>query len=145
MGQQMYKEVTYKNTCLINDVATELSTLINNYALLDFAKPSFYKRHITYIKKIQNQQHFQRLPLSMSTQHNTSLEGIVPLAKELSKNTKKVYMFDDLQKGSLVSLGKLCDVDCIVIFTKYGVRILKKRYNHHRWKEYKQRPMYSSS
>ena len=47
------------------------------------------------------------------------------LSKRLSLQATKSYTFDDLKTGSLLSLGQLCDDDCIAIFTKYDVDIIK--------------------
>jgi hypothetical protein len=33
--------------------------------------------------------------------------------------------FDNLKSGSLISIGQLCDDECVALFTKYGVKILK--------------------
>ena len=56
----------------------------------------------------------------------TSKRATVPLAKEpLSDKAKVGHIFDDLQSGSLISIGQLCDDDCVALFTKYDVKIYK--------------------
>ena len=56
----------------------------------------------------------------------TSKRAIVPLAKVLSDKAKIGHIFDDLQSGSpLISIGQLCDDDCVALFTKYDVKIYK--------------------
>jgi hypothetical protein len=45
------------------------------------------------------------------------------LAKELSPQAKVGHIFDSLKSGSLISLGQLCDDDCVALFTKYDVKI----------------------
>ena len=55
----------------------------------------------------------------------TSKRALVPLAKELSTKAKVGHMFDGLQSGSLLSIGQLCDDDCVALFTKYDVKIYK--------------------
>jgi hypothetical protein len=35
------------------------------------------------------------------------------------------HIFKDLKSGSLISIGQLCDDDCIALFTKYNVKIYK--------------------
>ena len=55
----------------------------------------------------------------------TSKRAFVPLAKELSTKAKTGHIFDDLKSGSLISIGQLCDDECIALFTKYGVKIYK--------------------
>jgi hypothetical protein len=54
-----------------------------------------------------------------------SKRALVPLAKELSTKAKKGHIFDDLKSGSLISIGQLCDDDCIALLTKYDVKIYK--------------------
>jgi hypothetical protein len=55
----------------------------------------------------------------------TNTRVIIPLAKELSSQTKIGHVFDDLKSGSLTSIGQLCDDDCVALFTKYNVKIYK--------------------
>ena len=49
----------------------------------------------------------------------------LPLSTTLSSQAKHGYVFDDLRTGSLISLDQLCDDECIRIFSKYKLRILK--------------------
>jgi hypothetical protein len=55
----------------------------------------------------------------------TSKHALVPLAKELSTKAKTGHIFDALKSGSLISIGQLCDDECIALFTKYDVKIYK--------------------
>ena len=55
----------------------------------------------------------------------TSKRALVSLAKELSTKTKTGHIFDDLKSGSLISIGQLCDDECIALFKKYDVKIYK--------------------
>jgi hypothetical protein len=55
----------------------------------------------------------------------TTKRAIVPLAPGLSKQAKIGHIFDDLQSGSLISLGQLCHDDSITLFTQYDVKIYK--------------------
>ena len=49
----------------------------------------------------------------------------IKLYSELSDEAQHVYMFDDLVTGSLLSINQLCDDDCITLFSKYNLKILK--------------------
>ena len=49
----------------------------------------------------------------------------IPLAPQLSPNASTGHILKGLTTGSLISIGKLCDDECIAIFTKYNVRIVK--------------------
>jgi hypothetical protein len=55
----------------------------------------------------------------------TTKHVIVPLAPELSTQAKTGHIFDSLQSGSLISIGQLCDDDCVALFSKYDVKIIK--------------------
>ena len=47
------------------------------------------------------------------------------LLNTISKSAQHCYVFDDLKIGSLISLGQLCDDDCIAIFSKYTLNVVK--------------------
>jgi hypothetical protein len=51
--------------------------------------------------------------------------GQFPLSSKLSPGAQSAFVLDDLKTGSLISLSQLCDDDCIAIFSKYDVQILK--------------------
>jgi hypothetical protein len=42
----------------------------------------------------------------------------IPLAPELSTHAKIGHLFNDLQSGTLISLGQLCDDECVALSTK---------------------------
>jgi hypothetical protein len=54
----------------------------------------------------------------------SSLRATIPLAAALSKQAQAGHIFDGLQ-GSLISIGQLCDDDCVALFSKYHVDIIK--------------------
>ena len=49
----------------------------------------------------------------------------VPLAPELSPTARLGHELQGLKTGSLVSIGKLCDDECMTLFTKYNVNVIK--------------------
>ena len=51
--------------------------------------------------------------------------GHINLHKNLSKNAKEAFVFPNLTNESLVSVGKLCDDECEVNFTKDDVKVSK--------------------
>jgi hypothetical protein len=53
-------------------------------------------------------------------------QGVLRLSNKLSHSAQTAFVLDDLKTGTLVSLAQLCDDDCIAIFTKYDVKILKE-------------------
>ena len=50
---------------------------------------------------------------------------VVPLAPKLSEKATTGYTLNNLEIGSLVSIAQLCDDDCIALFTKYDIEIMK--------------------
>ena len=65
----------------------------------------------------------------------------IQLSSELSDEVQHVFMLNDLATGFLLSIGQLCDDDCIALFSKYYLKILKnnkviiksKRNNNSLW------------
>ena len=53
------------------------------------------------------------------------LQGTLPLSRHLSPTTQHAFALDDLKTGTLISLAQLCDDECIAIFSKYDVKIVK--------------------
>jgi hypothetical protein len=55
----------------------------------------------------------------------STIRGKFPLSNHLSDTAQNAFALDDLKTGTLISLAQLCDHDCIAIFSKYDVNILK--------------------
>ncbi|KAI2504487.1 Reverse transcriptase (RNA-dependent DNA polymerase) [Fragilaria crotonensis] len=55
----------------------------------------------------------------------STLQGVLPLSPLLTAKAQSAFVLDDLRTGTLVSLAQLCDDDCLAIFTRYNVKILK--------------------
>ena len=49
----------------------------------------------------------------------------VPMASELSQVATQGHIMNSLQTGTLISIGQLCDDDCVAIFSKYNCKIVK--------------------
>ena len=52
-------------------------------------------------------------------------KALLPLSKHLTSKARVAYSFNNLKSGTLISIGQLCDDECVAIFTKYNVKILK--------------------
>jgi hypothetical protein len=52
--------------------------------------------------------------------------GTLPLSPLLSDTAQSAFVLDDLRTGTLISLAQLCDDDCVAIFSKFDVKIVKK-------------------
>ena len=55
----------------------------------------------------------------------TEIQGQLSLSPKLSPFAQAAFVLDDLKTGTLISLAQLCNDDCIAIFTKYDVQLLK--------------------
>jgi hypothetical protein len=55
----------------------------------------------------------------------TTQKGTLGLSNKLSTPAQTAFVLDDLKTGTLISIAQLCDDDCIVIFSKYDVQIVK--------------------
>ena len=51
--------------------------------------------------------------------------GNIPLASILSAHAKKTHSFDGLHIALLISLGQLCDDECVAILDNNVINILK--------------------
>ena len=88
----------------------------------------------TYIKQQHQHLLLQQLqlhngPVAMlpnETSIQASTVGKLPLHHSLSNKAQQAYMFPKLTNESLISVGQICDDDCVVIFTKNDVKILKQ-------------------
>ena len=49
----------------------------------------------------------------------------IPIHKEISSTAKAAYVVPNLKNSSLLSIGKLCDDNCIALFTKKNLFIFK--------------------
>jgi hypothetical protein len=56
---------------------------------------------------------------------SSALCGILPLSPHLSTTAQSAFVLDNLCTGMLVSLAQLCNDDCIAIFLRFGVQIMK--------------------
>ena len=55
----------------------------------------------------------------------TTKTCIIPIHKEISSTAKAAYIVPNLKNSSLLSIGKLCDDNCIALFTKKNLFIFK--------------------
>ena len=77
---------------------------------------------LTYLKKTKD------IPIVQLPNNETMSEtrtGNIPLASSLSNHAKKAHIFDGIHSASLISLGEMCDDDCVAILDKSEIDILK--------------------
>ena len=73
-------------------------------------------------KQIQNG---PKVSLPDGSAMSTTETGILPLNNILSKMAKTGNVLSGLTNSLLLSIGQLCDDDCIAVFTKFKLRIYK--------------------
>jgi hypothetical protein len=56
---------------------------------------------------------------------NSTSSGLLPFQPNLSTSARKVHIFKDLQSASLISLGQLCDDNCVVTLDKNELQVKK--------------------
>ena len=54
------------------------------------------------------------------------LKGNLQVSTHISLSSQSAFVLNDLKIGTLISLAKLCDDDCVALFSKYEVLIIKK-------------------
>jgi hypothetical protein len=87
----------------------------------------------TFVATADVQHLRQQLPISngptvlsaSGTAMTSSIRGILPLSPLLSDTAQSAFVLDDLQTGTLVSLSQICDDDCLAIFSKFNVQVVK--------------------
>jgi hypothetical protein len=63
--------------------------------------------------------------LSDSTNIQATHSGQLPLHHSLSSTAKRAHILDGITNSSLVSLGQLCDDDCIAVLDKKTLKVFK--------------------
>ena len=56
-----------------------------------------------------------------------SNQGILPLSNKLSKQAKTPTTLPKLKSSSLISLGQLCDDDCVILLNKKKLYAIKEK------------------
>jgi hypothetical protein len=99
----------------------------NHTAIVDTGATAHYL-HPSAAPHCLNLQHTHNGPsvqVANGDKIETTLRATIPLAPELSDQAKEGHIFHNLQSGSLISIGQLCDDDCVALFTKYHVKLYK--------------------
>ena len=68
-----------------------------------------------------------KVVLPNNTEIGATKKGQLPLSEHLSEKAKEGTVLPQLTNSSLVSLGQLCDDDCIVILTKQSLDVIKNK------------------
>ena len=81
-----------------------------------------YQLVLIYQKDTHNR-HTVQLPSNVNI--NATKTGNIPLSQNLILHAKSSHIFDGLHNASFISLGHLCDDECIAILDKNEINILK--------------------
>ena len=76
-------------------------------------------------KNVTNTRDGTTVQLSNNETMSATRTGNTPLEISLSAHAKKVHIFDGLHSDSLISLGQLCDDDCVAILENNEINIIK--------------------
>ena len=74
---------------------------------------------------VQATSHSANVQLPDSSTISATAVGRLPLPAPLTLLATKTHVFDDLQSASLISLGNLCDNDCVNILDKQKNQVIK--------------------
>ena len=78
------------------------------------------------LQQRQNINNGAKVQIPNGTNMSTVEQGILPLHQLLSKTAQKGNVLEGLNNTSLLSIGKLCDDNCIAVFDKRHLCICKK-------------------
>jgi hypothetical protein len=67
------------------------------------------------------------LPDSTSTHIQVTHSGLLPFHHSLSDKAKTAHVLDGITNASLISIGQLCDDDCIAVLDKKLIKIFKNK------------------
>ena len=81
--------------------------------------------HMTVLTNVQNTRDGPTVQFPKNETMSTTRTGTIPLKRSLTDRKKKSHIFDGLHSASLISLGHLCDDDCVAILDKNKINILK--------------------
>ena len=82
------------------------------------------EKHIKYLKYVKLLTNGPKATLPNNTIIQASVQGRLPLHNYLSPIS---LVYPDLNNESLLSIGQLCDDDCIAIFDKKYLSIIKNK------------------
>jgi len=108
------------STKFLNNHSTHHIAKADSGATFHFLKPS-HRKTLTNITDLSNGPN-ATLPNDDVIQ--ATCEGFLPF-KNLAKQATKAFIYPDLSNESLLSIGQFCDDDCIAVFTKTSVYIVK--------------------
>ena len=108
------------STKIVSNHTTQNIAKADSGATFHFLKPT-HRKAMTDIVELKNGPK-ALLPNDQTIQ--ASCEGHLSFDK-ISRHASKAFVYPDLSNESLLSIGQFCDDDCIAIFTKTNVYIVK--------------------
>ena len=74
---------------------------------------------------VQATSHSTTVQLPDSSTISATASGRLPLPASLTASATNTCVFCDLHSASLISLGQLCDDDCVAILDKHKIQVIK--------------------
>ena len=75
---------------------------------------------------VQATSHGATIQLPDSSTISATAVGRLPLPAYLTVSATNTHVFDYLHSASLISLGQLCDDDCVSILDKHKIQVIKE-------------------
>ena len=89
------------------------------------SKHFFKMSHLKSLKNVQKLINGPIAHLPNNTQVRATHKGTVHIHEDISAKASEVLVFPHIKNESLISIGQLCDDNCIVIFTKNKFYVTK--------------------
>ena len=75
---------------------------------------------------VQATSHGATIQLPDSSTISATAVGCLPLPASLTISATNTHVFDDLHSELLISLGQICDNDCVAILYKHKIQVIKE-------------------
>ena len=113
----------------LSSVAPNSNTLNNSSTCLKAdtgASKNFVRdTDVSFLTKVNSLQHGPIAKLPNNNTIQAKRQGLLPFSKHLSTAATSALVFPDLKNSSLLSIGQLCDDNCLAIFGKHDLEVIK--------------------
>ena len=84
-------------------------------------------KHKKYLSQLQQQFNGPKAMLPNKATIAATHKGSLPMGKKFSTTAREAFVYPKLTNESLLSIGQLCDDDCLAIFSKRYLHVLKNK------------------
>ena len=122
-----YLKLKLMSTTNLSSVASNNLSIHQNILKADSgATKHFLKQvHAYLLRNLIPLQNGPKALLPNKTVITPSHSGNLPFSKSLSDKATQALIYPGITNSSLLSIGQLCDDDCVAIFTKFYYRYTK--------------------